>query len=465
MALRLIVKAMALAFAVIALTANAGPIRPPADSPALLHPIERIAYSNDWRRRTHRMARLGEWVFVIIRMPKNGCVDIRSNLDGIAFRQMLPITIEVPSGDGGKTGSFHEIITPRNAETCQRSRYVLAEWRLSEERRVEFSIDGSELRVDLAVEATSRTGHPFFVGMGNANLIRGHCPIAYCPREGELGRAYAELFMAHGMQPMQNWAALPPIRDGLLDLDDGRGSGRSFRQLVMASAISGFVGFPRARRYPDQVAYLAALERTVRREGLVGRAWVYAADEPGDLVALADELKLYRRHAPSIHVMVTTDRRPELDSLIDVYAPVFNRLLGDGGPDPEAYTGKMLWTYASCMGSCGPNRAAHPTTNKVPGPDTGLPDFLIDRPAKRMFAFFEAAVAHGIGAGLYYEATEGYRLIPMGIDIMTDTWNFGGNGDGLLVFPGSPGRYGLERDQPLASFRMKLIRHALQTYW
>lgn len=439
--------------------------RPMPQEPAVLHPVERIAYSDDWRFHTMRKARSGEWVFVILRLPEATCTPIKAPPATVHLLQMMPMDLPIPSSEGGKTGIFYEVLPPRNAETCKASRYVLAEWRVEASSVVQFEIAGRELSVDVQMLPFDGPSRPFFVGIGNANLIKGHCPQAYCRKESSLGRLYSNLLVEHGIQPMQNWVRVPPLRNGLLDLDAGADKGVSFRQLVQAYAISGFVGFPRARRYADRRAYLEALERTVQREGLVGRAWIYAVDEPHDMDALRDELALYRLFAPSVQIMVTTERRADLDPFIDLYAPVYNNLLSDTAPDIADYEGKGVWSYLSCMGSCGPNRAGALAVEKIPGPDTGLPDLLIDRPAARLFQFFKRGAETGLNAGFYYEASEGYRLIPKGIDITLDPWNFGGNGDGLLVFPGIPGQYGLTEHTALASFRLKLIRYARQKYW
>ena len=439
--------------------------RPHPQAPAILHPIERVAYSNDWRFETQRAAGPGEWVFVVLRLPPDSCVPITPSNADIRLLQMMPMEIDTSSGEGGRTGTFYEILPPRNEVTCSASRYVLAEWRVSKSETVTFIVGQTMLSVGVKMLPFGGQRKPFFVGMGNANLIKGHCPTAYCKKEGLLGRLYANLLVEHGLQPMQNWVRVPPIRNGVLNLDADSESGTSFRQLVQAYAISGFIGFPRARRYDDRVDYLQALEATVQAEGLVGRAWIYAVDEPQNQKALLKELALYRIFAPSLKIMVTTDRHPDLDPFIDFYAPVYNRLLADNAPDFEDYQGKALWSYLSCMGSCGPNRAEKPDVEKIPGPDTGLPDLLIDRPASRLFRFFREGAENGLNAALYYEAVEGYRLIPKGVDVTLDPWNFGGNGDGLLVFPGTTGRYGLAQDAAIASFRLKLLRHARQTYW
>ncbi|MHC8510244.1 MAG: glycoside hydrolase domain-containing protein [Rhodospirillales bacterium] len=436
-------------------------------SPALLHPVERPAYARagDWRTEATRTGRPGETVMAVIRTGGAPCAPVTATGADVAFSQMIAAPVTTPSSEGGETGPFYEIIAPRSESTCGLSRYVLAEWTVSGPARIIFNTAGTELAVETRINNSPRGTRPFLAGQGAANLIKGHCPEGWCRREAELGHKYAEILLRHGVQPMQNWVAFPPIKNGRLHLDHGAGKGYSFRQLIWSYALSGRIGFPRARRYPDPVTYLKALEATVRAEKLTGRAWVYAADEPQNINALVKELKLYRRHAPSVKVMVTTNRDKRLDGLVDIYAPVFNHLVSSAKPDFEDYAGKELWTYVSCMGSCGPNRAAEPGAAKVPGPDTGLPDMLIDRPAARMFEFFKTAEREKLDAVLYYETVEGYQLAAMGLDLFTDTWNFGGNGDGLLLFPGRPGVFGLKQHAPLASFRLKLIRHAIQTYW
>ena len=247
-----------------------------------------------------------------------------------------------------------------------------------------------------------------------------------------------------------------PFCDRIACIDDG-----SAAPLSAYSRVAPILG----ARYRDPVAYLRALQATVVREGLEGRAWVFAVDEPKVSQNLIDRLKMYRLFAPSVRVMVTTDYDPRLANYVDIFAPVYNRLFTDQGPDPAAYSGKSLWTYASCMGSCGPNRKRRIDAPKKPGPDTGLPDFLIDRPAERLFSFFRTVEETGMDGALYYEATEGYPLAARDLNLIEDPWNFGGNGDGLLFYPGRPGEFGLTAHQPLPSLRLKLIRYAIETWW
>lgn len=429
----------------------------------VLHPIERIAYSDDWREITARTVPEGGHAFVIISLRERRCAALSASVEGVGFFTMFPTVIDTPSSAGGRTGVFYEVLIPRNDVNCALSDYIFVEWVPLREGTVTFTAEGESVQVEVRFEGRfEKASRPFFVGLTNAYLWRAHCG-GYCRKEAVLGHLYADLLVKHHLTPIHNWVALPPIRDGRLDLDAGKG-GASFRHQVMHYSPDR-VAFPPARLYGDPVAYLKALEKTVQEDGLTGRAWVFVRDEPTDLDAVADELALYARHAPSVLSMVTRPWDERLAGDLDIFSPVINWLGRDGWPGAERYRGKELWPYASCMGSCGPNRAGRSHLRRVPGPDTGLPDFLIDRPAGRLFAYFHELERIDAGAGFYYEATEGFKLMPQGVDLYEDPWNFGGNGDGLLVYPGRPGAFGFETDMAFPSMRLKLIHHATEAYW
>jgi len=437
----------------------------PEEEAAVLHPIERIAFSDDWRKRTTRTVKAGGFAFAILRHDGNPCADVRSTAPDTRFYVMAPLEITAPSSRGSRTGTYYEALLPRNAATCLQSRYVFAEWQPDRTGTVSFKLGEATLTVDVSVEGILRPPRrPFYIALTNSYLLKGHC-ATYCPREAELAHKYSRLLAAHGIRPMQNWIGVPSIKNGRLDLDRRMKRRMSFRQTTMAYAGNDPIGFPRMDHYRDKIAYLRALETTIQEERLLGRAWVYAVDEPKLTDKLINKLKLYKLFAPSVRIMVTTPHDPLLDPLVDTFAPVINHLVKGGERRPSAYAKKGLWSYASCMGSCGPNRKAALTAERRPGADTGLPDFLIDRPVLRLFAFFKTLDAMKADGALYYEAVEGYPLLRKGIDLMADTWNFGGNGDGLLLFPGRPGEFGLNKHQPIASLRLKLIRHAIERYW
>lgn len=426
----------------------------------VLHLIERIAYSDDWRTETRRTVIGNGHVFTILHLGADRCTTLESSVNGVAFFTFYPTRIKTPSYEGGKIGTFYEALVPRNAVSCDLSSYVFAEWQPEVSGDVSFRLGNETVTVKINLEKIFRAPtRPLYVGISNSFLIQGHC-LGYCRREAELGRKYNAILRAHHIQPLQSWAFFPPIRKGRLDLDAGRNDSLSFRDLATAPG-DFMVGFPKAKHYKDQVAYLKALEVTVREEALIGRAWVYVHDEPENMASLRDELILYRTYAPSVMTMVTMPFDKSLASYVDIFAPVLNQLRHGSAP----YSGHLLWPYVSCMGSCGPNMAAHPESPRAPGPDTGLSDFLIDRPAEHLFAYFREMDRMGVDGGLYYHAVEGYRLVPDGVNLLEDPWNFGGNGDGLLLYPGRPGEFGLTEHQPLPSLRLKLIRYAIENFW
>lgn len=441
--------------------------RVPDEQAAVLHPIERIAYSKDWRHKTQRTAKIGGHVFVVLRTPVGSCAPIKTPAGPVKLYTFHPTILLTPSSENGQTGSFYDALIPRNSQSCALSRYVLAEWKPEKNGDANFVVGDETLKVTVKLEGTfTRAKRQLRIATTNNYLLNGHC-ASYCKREVELQKKYSQILRDHHVEPMQNWIGVPPISNGHLNLDDRSELGMSFRQTSMGDRTARDIGFPRATYYPDKITYLQALDATVRKEGLIGRAWVYAVDEPAVDQKLVDELAMYKLFAPSVNVMVTTNYDERLDAFVDIYAPVFNHLLSSDHPSKGAYKTKKLWSYASCMGSCGPNRRAQTdaVAERDPGPDTEIADFLIDRPAGRLFQFFEELERLNLDGALYYEATEGYPLTRDGVDLITDPWNFGGNGDGLLLYPGTPGKFGLASHQPLASFRLKLIRYAIETYW
>lgn len=441
---------------------NQPPFHQQANQLQLLAPIQRLAYSNDWRSRAQRTLRRGSHTFIILSLRSQPCSRIRSNQSGVKFFSFYPTRLTTPSYEGGQTGWFYDVLVPRNNQSCALSPFVLAEWIPRQSGPSWFETDAGRVEVEIRFE-----GHfiaprrHFHIGLTNSFLIKGHC-TSYCPLEAQLGQAYRRILQQHHLRPYHHWVRTPPIRNGRLDLDAGAEQGSSFRQQVMHDS-SDYIAFPRATGHPEPLAYLRALQQTIAQERLAGKAWVYVRDEPQNLSVLKAELSLYRTYAPSVMTMVTTRWHPSLAQQVDIFAPLIHQLDSHrANSGSEAYDRKRLWPYTSCMGSCGPNRRSSPTAPRVPGPNTGLPDLLIDRPVESMVDYFRRLEQLRADATLYYHAVEGYPLYRQGLLLRDDPWNFGGNGDGLLLYPGRPGELGLQTHQPLPSFRLKLLRHLIE---
>ena len=67
------------------------------------------------------------------------------------------------------------------------------------------------------------------------------------------------------------------------------------------------------------------------------------------------------------------------------------------------------------------------------------------------------AFTHGIAGELYYNVVMAYH----GDDPWTDQWQFGGNGDGTLFYPGTPERIGGAHDVPVESLRLIQVARSL----
>ncbi|HLL55366.1 MAG TPA: DUF4091 domain-containing protein, partial [Myxococcaceae bacterium] len=115
---------------------------------------------------------------------------------------------------------------------------------------------------------------------------------------------------------------------------------------------------------------------------------------------------------------------------------------------------KRLWTYQCCRGH-GCVQGPIPPEN-VPG--SGWPSYMVDTSAAKNRAMQWLAFRERVSGELYYETA---MALPRA---WTDQYEFGGNGDGTLFYPGTPARIGGQTDVPVASIRLKLIRSGMQDY-
>jgi hypothetical protein len=87
----------------------------------------------------------------------------------------------------------------------------------------------------------------------------------------------------------------------------------------------------------------------------------------------------------------------------------------------------------------------------------GWPGYEIDRPGGAVRAMAWLGWRERVAGELYYDMIYGWRA---------DPWKqpraFAGNGDGTLVYPGLPDRWGGRRPFPIPSIRLKIVRDALE---
>jgi len=442
--------------------ANQNPNLAPAF--ALLASPEQLALSDRWQANASiTLPRGGHALAVVATGAGNRCKPLTlKSPDGAAVGRywvLAPVKLDTPSSAAGQPGVYYDALLPFNATSCRQSPYRLLEWKPEMIGTYQLWLDTQMRPLTVRFDGHfRRPAKPMFVGLSNSFLIAGHCP-SYCPMELQLGHAYRRLLRKHHLIPLQSWVLPLEVINHQLSLSQGSEKGLSFRQQGW-SPSAYWREFPRLPA-SNHTAWLIALENTLVTERLTGRGWVYVQDEPADFVALKAELQTYRRYAPSVQTMVTTPWQAALDTLVDIWSPN----IAHWQPDLPGYQGKEVWPYLSCQGSCGPDRRSVALSEKHPGPETGLPDLLIDRPVARLESYFQRLKQGGATGGLYYHAVEGYPLWRGGIDLIKDPWNFGGNGDGLLLYPGRPGEWGLKDHQPLASFRLKMMRQFIERHW
>ncbi len=114
--------------------------------------------------------------------------------------------------------------------------------------------------------------------------------------------------------------------------------------------------------------------------------------------------------------------------------------------------GKQIWWYQSCdeHGSC---------DNGFPGPATSTwPVYTIDASPVRNRIFQWLAYLYDIQGELYYYVEN------WGPNPWTDVYSTGGNGDGVLYYPGTVDVIGGTVPVPVASMRLKLIRDGMEDF-
>jgi len=217
----------------------------------------------------------------------------------------------------------------------------------------------------------------------------------------------------------------------------------------------------------DQAHY-AEWAKHFRAKGWFDRTFDYSCDEPPNGCAWSSiNARTAMVHAadPGFQTLVTTPLETAkqegvvdgIDILVpglmwlDPMPPLTNlRATYDSwlSSSPQ----KKMWIYQSCDsdGCGGPGDASQ----------AGWPSHMIDAPATENRAMEWQAWRQKAAGELYYDTTYAFTRG----DAWTNQYYFGGNGDGTLLYPGTPAKIGGTTDIPIASLRMKLIREGMEDY-
>jgi hypothetical protein len=198
------------------------------------------------------------------------------------------------------------------------------------------------------------------------------------------------------------------------------------------------------KRWQD---YLDATSDDTIENGLIermrSRPFVYLWDEPvqEDFMMLYKAASDVKASAPSVSSLVTVYPWKSLQENIDIFAPLLQTLVREGKPSFSEE--RELWSYVSCMShGCGSLDSS------------GEPDFVLERNAAYIRVWPWMADEYQLSTVLYYSVNNVWRKAKTQ-DPWKDLYDFTGNGDGTLFYPGRPGNYGLQDHTPVPSLRMK----------
>lgn len=223
---------------------------------------------------------------------------------------------------------------------------------------------------------------------------------------------------------------------------------------------------------------IAGWKEEVQVDGFADRAFVWSCDEPhffpvygdpeGNWKLCREKLEEDNATWPEAPKMVTThlqsSEHNETTKLFDILTlnvelvdgrpgtpwfegdqrPLYDQFLGDSSRNKE------LWLYTAC-GSHGCTRNDDPYSNGWAGYD-------IDAPASETRAMAWLAFRYRATGTLYFETVINLSRA------WDDQYNFTGNGDGNLFYPGTPDRIGGHTPIPVESMRMKFVRDGYEDY-
>lgn len=379
---------------------------------ALLKPTE--AKDSDWTTAVSR---------VVFKNAPTGFV-IKGNLCDFVgeAKMLLPITITNPSAKEYAYGVYYDAIVDLTNENCKEAIYGWLELNES------YTKHGINIQIKpLSQMAPTAPTVPLFVQLEPYAFIKGINKGKYLNEEEKALQAL-ELLKSHRLQPIKSWVATNSSYTGSYN----------FKQYVHDFSL-GPVNVPTD-------------DAVLNFQSKLYKPWFYVMDEPG--ASYKDQLQLdlnkLKQKFPAVSRMVTTTKSYPVSG-IDIYCPVFQQI-----GDRTKYD--RLWGYVSCMShGCGDNRDWLQNVNSFSHkefPRSGEPDLVIDAPAADLFAFYLIAIKLKLEAILYYDSITQWMLAQKGIDVYKDMYNFGGNGDGTLLYPD------YNTKQALPSLRLKYLREA-----
>jgi MYXO-CTERM domain-containing protein len=371
-------------------------------------------------------------------------------------RNAFPFTI--PAGE--TRAIWAEVHVPADAAPGEYAGTVKVTW------------DGGEATVPVAltvwpfaIPSTSSLKSAF--GMSWGTLVTAH---------GVQGDALSALRARYGALALEHRVTVSKIDDGNTNLDH---LASYFGSELDGSAPVALPGAEMtALEYMGGGSGYGSWSSYFAKRGWTDRLFQYTCDEPPLTCAWSDipaRASAARAASPALRTLVTTTideaNAQGVTSSIDIMVPVVNYLddrsgSSRAGPQRAKYDAflagsprRELWAYQSCMshGCGGTVNMGSPTASDRYY--TGWPSYVIDSSAVRNRAMEWLSFRYDVSGELYYETTMAYTH-----DAWSNQWDFSGNGDGTLFYPGTPAKIGGATDVPVASIRLKMIREGMEDY-
>jgi hypothetical protein len=282
--------------------------------------------------------------------------------------------------------------------------------------------------------------------------------------------AFAELRERYGRLALDHRVTLSHVDDGSAALDHAASYYGPSLEGAAPTTLRG------ARMTTYELLYDArSWSSFFDGKGWLDRLFQYTCDEPPLTCAWSDiPSRAATARAANVRTLVTTAIQDAdahgVTSSIDIIVPVINYLDDKsgtyGGNQRAKYDAflaasprREIWSYQSCMshGCGGTVNFGSPSWSD--NYFTGWPSYMIDASAVRNRAMEWLSFRYRLAGELYYETAMAFSH-----DAWTSQWDFNGNGDGTLFYPGTPGKIGGATHVPVASIRLKMIREGMEDY-
>jgi PKD repeat protein len=242
--------------------------------------------------------------------------------------------------------------------------------------------------------------------------------------------------------------------------------------------------------HETDVAFLRGIAQHADQKGWIDRLYYYILDEPkpsdpSQWQMIKDRATALHKADPRLRALVTTSIQnakgfgitqcasPRKDPCLDLFTPTVrfmdNKPVGrtpggeiPGGEDTvgnqRSKYGPEVWWYQACGShGCGILGGG---PNDPSAYHTGWPTFMIDLPALFSRVMQWQSFKYNIQGELYYDMVYAYGQR----DPWVSQFDFAGNGDGTLYYPGTPAKIGGTKHIPIESIRLKMIREGMEDY-